>query len=133
MKYKCSKCGFESEDSKFCPNCGQKLIEEVVVNENKPAKDKNNVFATLGMAFGIASLSLWFVFLFSSSFASSVDVRKAFLCIMYGVLLCLSIVGIVFSSLGMKANKAFAIPGAITSSIATFCLLIYWFSYLLSL
>lgn len=24
---KCSNCGYESEESNFCPNCGSKLIK----------------------------------------------------------------------------------------------------------
>ncbi len=137
MINKCSKCGFESEGNKFCPNCGQKLVDEELnleINEQKTANEssKKGNFALAGMIIGIVTICLWFIVYVSTACANNTDNAASFKYTAYSLLTVSSIVGLVFSCIGVSNKKGFGVPGIITNAVAVLYLLIYWCIYFLN-
>lgn len=110
MKY-CSNCGAVLlPDSKFCNECGSKVIESVVVNSNTPTVNSTNyvavktqakcwtVFAKIGFGVGLAGLICSFIYV-------------------YGIII--SAHGLVFSILGLRSYHSHgkAVAGMIMSIV----------------
>jgi len=78
---KCKKCGLEGIDSAFCPNCGEKIESEPIVepfvaepnftpatddvinNGDTDKSDPGKVLGIIGMALGIQSLATLVIFM----------------------------------------------------------------------
>ncbi len=100
---KCPNCNSDlMPDAKFCPSCGAKVetneVKEGEVVQNQNTNNSGNTAALVGFILGLCSIIAWFIPLFG-----------------YPV----TIVGIIFSVLGLKSNirKGMATVGLVLSII----------------